>query len=184
MVRAWYMDDEVAFPRKEHHRIPPKFVTLEELYKTSGVEYFHVSPDCYETDSTLKELIEERGNNIQQIVDNPNEEELKQHFTEHFHTDDEFRLVLEGCGYFDIRDKYDEWIRVEVLPGDLLVIPGGCYHRFIVDNQNAYKGLRILKDEVYQAHKRPSEDLECRKLYIRKLYNGAFDEPREEINLI
>lgn len=42
MVRAWYMDDEVAFPRKEHHRIPPKFVTLEELHKTSGVEYFQV----------------------------------------------------------------------------------------------------------------------------------------------
>lgn len=42
MVRAWYMDEEVAFPRKEHHRIPPQFVTLEELYKTSGVEYFQV----------------------------------------------------------------------------------------------------------------------------------------------
>lgn len=42
MVRAWYMDEEVAFPRKEHHRIPPQFVTLEELYKISGVEYFQV----------------------------------------------------------------------------------------------------------------------------------------------
>lgn len=72
---------------------------------------------------------------MQQIVDSPSEEELKRHFTEHFHTDDEFRLVLEGCGYFDIRDKYDEWIRIEVFPGDLLVIPGGCYHRFIVDSQ-------------------------------------------------
>lgn len=72
---------------------------------------------------------------MQQIVDSPSEEELKRHFTEHFHTDDEFRLVLEGCGYFDIRDKYDEWIRIEVFPGDLLVILGGCYHRFIVDSQ-------------------------------------------------
>ncbi|KAJ8935919.1 hypothetical protein NQ314_012587 [Rhamnusium bicolor] len=183
MVRAWYMDEEILFPKNEHHRIPPKFITLEELYQTSGVEYFQIDSESYERDGTLKQLIEERGNNVQQIVENPDEEQLKKHFTEHFHSDDEFRLALEGCGYFDIRDKYDEWIRIEVLPGDLLVIPAGCYHRFMLDNRDVYKGLRILKDTVYQAHARPSDGMNCRKEYIRKLYNGAFDEPREKIAL-
>ncbi|KAJ8961807.1 hypothetical protein NQ318_021422 [Aromia moschata] len=183
MVRAWYMDEDEEYPKNEHHRIPPKFVTLEELYQTSGVEYFQISPENYIADTTLKELLEERGNNIQQIVENPDDEELKKHWTEHFHSDEEFRLVLDGCGYFDVRDKYDEWIRVEVLPGDLIVIPGGCYHRFMLDNQNKYKGLRILKDPVYQAHCRPSEEMNCRKEYIKKLFNGAFDGPKDEIIL-
>jgi 1,2-dihydroxy-3-keto-5-methylthiopentene dioxygenase len=43
MVRAWYMDDDPGDQRTEHHRNPPKFLSLEELYKISGVEYFKVT---------------------------------------------------------------------------------------------------------------------------------------------
>lgn len=43
MVRAWYMDNEPSDQRLEHHRAPPKFITLEELYAVSGVEYFAVT---------------------------------------------------------------------------------------------------------------------------------------------
>lgn len=42
MVRAWYMDDEPTDQRLEHHRNPPEFLTLEELHKITGVEYFKV----------------------------------------------------------------------------------------------------------------------------------------------
>ncbi|CAH2009682.1 unnamed protein product [Acanthoscelides obtectus] len=38
-----------------------------------------------------------------------------------------------------------------------------------------YRGVRILKDGVYQAHVRPSDQLRCRKEYVKKLYNGAFE---------
>lgn len=42
MVRAWYMDDDPSDQRNEHHKNPPHFVTLEELFDVSRVEYFKV----------------------------------------------------------------------------------------------------------------------------------------------
>lgn len=88
--------------------------------------------------------MEERENKGMLMVENLDVNDLREHYMEHFHTYDEFRLCLEGCGYFDIRDKFEEWVRVEILPGDLLVIPGGCYHRFTVDRQVRIRTQRFL----------------------------------------
>lgn len=43
MVQAWYMDNELSDQRLEHHRNPPQYLPLDELYKKTGVEYFNVS---------------------------------------------------------------------------------------------------------------------------------------------
>ena len=66
---------------------------------------------------------------------------------EHFHTDDEVRLVLSGAGIFDIRDLDDQWIRIEVHHGDLLIVPANRNHRFMLTDSKQIACLRLFKDK-------------------------------------
>ena len=76
----------------------------------------------YETDPTLSAIKKERGYTYSDKITItperlPNyEAKIKIFFEEHLHTDEEIRCILEGTGYFDVRDASDRWIRKRSAP--------------------------------------------------------------------
>ncbi|XP_059481928.1 acireductone dioxygenase [Neocloeon triangulifer] len=179
MVQAWFMDTSDADQRKLHQTDPPQFVSPKELLSSTGVESFEITIDDNLTDPFLSKIREERKYSYEDEItccpeELPNyEQKIKSFYEEHLHTDEEIRLVLEGSGYFDVRDQQDRWIRVAVGKGDLLVLPAGIYHRFTLDEKNFIKAKRYFVGEpVWTPINRPADSEPSRKSYLQKLETG------------
>lgn len=100
--------------------------------------------------------------------------QIKLFFTEHLHLDKEIRYILDGSGYFDVRDAEDRWIRIAMEKGDMITLPAGIYHRFTLDEQNYVKAMRLFVGEpVWTAHNRPADHLEAREQYVAFLAQRA-----------
>ncbi|XP_067613545.1 acireductone dioxygenase isoform X5 [Eurosta solidaginis] len=162
MVKVWYMDKEDNDQRLEHHIKPPHYISLEELYKKTGVEYFFIT--------------------CSKLCISEFESKLKTFYVEHLHTDEEIRLVLDGSGYFDVREDLhvprfdggsDNWIRIAVETGDLIIIPAGIYHRFTLDTQNYIRAKRyFIGEPIWHPYNRPAEHMECRQKYLLNQNKG------------
>ncbi|XP_072187906.1 acireductone dioxygenase isoform X2 [Excalfactoria chinensis] len=146
MVEAWYMDESQEDQRAPHRLKPNRAVSLEQLRRL-GVAYRRLDADNYETDPRLKEIREAENYSWMDIVTIhkdklPNyEEKIKTFYEEHLHLDDEIRYILDGSGYFDVRDKDDKWIRISMEKGDMITLPAGIYHRFTLDENVCYHKL-------------------------------------------
>ncbi|KAJ6610512.1 1,2-dihydroxy-3-keto-5-methylthiopentene dioxygenase [Pseudolycoriella hygida] len=179
MVRVWYMTNDIIDQRLENHLDPPSYLTTDELYKSTGVEFFLLNAKTYDVDGVLDKIRKDRGYNYEDQITCSKEclpdyeNKLKSFFTEHLHTDEEIRFIVDGSGYFDVRDGDDRWIRIEVVPGDMIVIPSGIYHRFTLDMKNYVIAKRYFVGEpVWLPYNRPSDEMDVRKNYLRKLSEG------------
>jgi len=150
MVNCWLMLEEPEHPREECHRQPKVFVSLDKL-ASIGVLYFKIP--LSDKENGLSKISAERkyAHRDEVVVGRdklPNyDEKLKAFFEEHLHKDEEVRYVLEGDGYFDVRDEENCWIRIHVEQGDLIVIPAGIYHRFTLTTTDFIHVIRLFKEE-------------------------------------
>jgi len=145
---AWLMADHVKNQCEENRREPNVKVSADGLKKL-GLYYWKMEDtDKYEypvkavpwdpreaTDPKLRALRDDRGYGYADIITvHPDhlpefDKKIKMFFEEHIHDAEEIRYILGGSGYFDVRDKNDQWVRVHVKKGDFMTLPEGIYHR-------------------------------------------------------
>ncbi|PPR02559.1 hypothetical protein CVT26_012027 [Gymnopilus dilepis] len=162
-MRAYYYDNLPGDQRLPHDYVPSRPVSKETLDRLN-VKYWTIPVEGYET--RVDEIAKERGYKNRDMINVSKEglgeiyeDKIKTFFQEHMHEDEEIRYILSGSGFFDVRESpSDEWIRLAVEPGDLVVIPAGIYHRFTLDEKNQIKALRLFQDEPkWVPHNRSSE---------------------------
>lgn len=166
-MKAYLYDDLPGDPREDHDSGTQ--VSESELQKI-GIHYWHTDLDG------VNKIAKERNYECRDEVNiTPDsfggqekyEEKLKTFFTEHLHEDEEIRYILDGEGFFDARDAQDRWVRLKVTQGDLLIMPAGIYHRFILTTTDYVKAMRLFQTEPkWIPHNRPAEDNKYRQEYV------------------
>lgn len=112
--------------------VPPEYLS------NLGVFYHH----CPSVDAVNSIAVERDYKNRDEIIVSPDkmgavyEDKVRMFFNEHLHEDEEIRYILDGEGFFDVRGKDDEWVRIRLAKGDLIILPAGIYHRFTTDSSN------------------------------------------------
>ena len=53
------------------------------------------------------------------------DEKVKMFFNEHLHEDEEIRYIIDGDGFFDVRNDGDDWVRIRLETDDLIILPPG-----------------------------------------------------------
>jgi len=190
-ITAWYMDESSEDQRKAHQLSPNVPVGKDKLNELGVLSWEGLNAADIENDETFKKIRSERGYTYNdRITCHPDtlpdyEKKIKSFFEEHIHTDEEIRLVLDGTGYFDVRDENDKWIRIGMGAGDMIVLPAGIYHRFTLDEKDYIKAMRLFVGEpVWTPYNRPCDSMDARKSYVQdvvaKLGGAAGAESKEE----
>jgi len=120
-----------------------------EVLAARGILSWTVSSDETARTELIERIKREHGYVDQDFVallpDNPDLDAICAKFDkEHYHTEDEVRFVVEGEGIFDVRDDADQWIRIEVYEGDMIVIPARTHHRFYLTDRKQIRCMRLF----------------------------------------
>lgn len=152
MVIAYYHDNKDTPEDFTDDHNSGESVSLEQLEKI-GVIYHSIK-----SEDELNELASQRNYKNRDVVNlnletfggdvNAYNAKMTQFYKEHYHEDEEIRYIVEGEGYFDVRNKDDRWIRTKLQPNDLLILPAGIYHRFTLSSGKKHvKAVRLFQDE-------------------------------------
>ena len=72
---------------------------------------------------------------------------LKKFSSEHWHDEDEVRLIVEGRGIFHIHPRDQAVFALEVAAGDLIRVPRGTHHWFDLCGERRIRAIRLFQDK-------------------------------------
>ena len=72
---------------------------------------------------------------------------LKRFSSEHWHDEDEVRLIVEGRGIFHIHPQTGPVFALEVDAGDLIRVPRGTHHWFDLCGERRIRAIRLFQDK-------------------------------------
>jgi 1,2-dihydroxy-3-keto-5-methylthiopentene dioxygenase len=141
-MKAYWFDNQPGDQREPHNSgrdVDPAYLS------SLGILHYELPDDLASVDKIASDR---NYKNRDEIEISPTtlpgyEEKVKNFFHEHLHEDEEIRYILDGGGYFDVRSKDDDWVRIRLERGDLMIMPAGIYHRFTTDEQNVCESLRF-----------------------------------------
>ncbi|XP_071119296.1 acireductone dioxygenase-like [Haliotis cracherodii] len=149
---AWYRDISENNLRAPHKLDPPQYLGIDELYKKTGVKYEKIPDSVCNDSEALERLPSERKYKFHDYMEmhrdvlKDYDKMMKVFYDEHLHEDPEIRLIVAGSGFFEVRSIDDRWVRIHVQKGDLLDLPPGIWHRFVLDDKEYIKMLRLFSE--------------------------------------
>ena len=104
-------------------------------------------------DEQIQRLKQRGGYLIADVIDvNPEtphlEAMLAKFSCEHWHDEDEVRLILDGRGLFHIHPRPGPLTAVEVEAGDLIRVPRGTWHWFDLCGERRIRAIRLFQDSA------------------------------------
>ncbi|MCO5551209.1 hypothetical protein L7F22_004708 [Adiantum nelumboides] len=179
-LEAWEFHESKEDQKADHKHSPNRPISWEHL-KDLGVQCWKVD---VENNAVLENMKRERGYQYCETVTvapgvmEGYETRTKQFYEEHLHPYPESRLILDGTGYWDVRDRDGKWIRFQVKKGHLVVLPPGMYHRFTLDHRSYIKALLLYSNYPKRIDvMRPfGDDLQARKDYVKSILANVHDK--------
>ena len=181
-LKAWHLDAEVAKPTLRRISLKPgrktgaPHVTLAQL-KELGVVYFRINLNDFTlVNQIVKERCYKHTDEVRVSQTCKDEQYIERWFVEHMNEDEQIRLITDGSCYIDIRTRKDTWVRLHAHAGDLIVIPGGMFHRGTLDEDDYCAIMRLFRDSqrwnaIARADKR-AEAHPSRQQYTKMLDKG------------
>ncbi|KAK9455284.1 Acireductone dioxygenase ARD family [Dipodascopsis uninucleata] len=171
-MKVYFHDNSAADQREDHDSGTE--ISLSDVGKLGVLAYQYKGENALKGVNDLAKQRDYKNQDV--IVISPEamgeiyEDKVKAFYKEHLHEDEEIRYIIDGEGFFDVRDKEDRWIRMKLVAGDLIILPAGIYHRFTTTEKNYVKAMRLFKDEPkWTPLNRPCDNNSYRQQYVQSL---------------
>lgn len=128
----------IEYERLDSARVPPGQLSADDLLAAYG--------------SKIDELKAHGGYLTADVIDVDSETPgldamLKRFASEHWHDEDEVRLIVEGRGIFHIHPGTGPVFALEVEAGDLIRVPKGTHHWFDLCGDRRIRAIRLFQDK-------------------------------------